>query len=121
MTTTATQLTYDPNGKLAVTYRDVEYRAGLMARVYQPAGPGPFPAMVAVHGGAWEGKEWLQNENSHIALAEGGLVVMAIQFRTSADAPHPAAQHDINFAIRWLKAHAGDFNASGERIDTPPA
>ena len=62
MTAVETQLTYDPHAKLDVTYRDVEYRAGLMARIYQPAGPGPFPAMVSVHGGAWEGKEWLQNE-----------------------------------------------------------
>ena len=41
---------------------------------------------------------------------------MAIQFRTSMDAPHPAAQQDINYAIRWLKAHAGDFNASPDRV-----
>jgi acetyl esterase len=116
MTTAETTLTYDPNAKLEVTYRDVEYRTGLMARVYQPAGPGPFPSMVAVHGGAWEGKEWLQNEPSHITLAEGGLVVMAIQFRTSMDAPHPAAQQDINFAVRWLKAHAAEFNAGSDRV-----
>jgi len=116
MTAVETNLTYDPSAKLDVTYRDVEYRAGLMARVYQPAGPGPFPAMVSIHGGAWEGKEWLQNEQSHITLAEGGLVVMAIQFRTSMDAPHPAAQQDINYAIRWIKAHAADFNASPDRV-----
>ena len=116
MTAIETPLSYDPNATLDVTYRDVEYQPGLTARVYQPAGPGPFPAMVSVHGGAWEGKEWLQNEQSHINLASGGLVVMAIQFRTSADAPHPAAQQDINYAIRWLKAHAAEFNASGDRV-----
>jgi acetyl esterase/lipase len=116
MTATETPLRYDPEARLAVTYRDVEYQPGLLARIYQPEGTGPFPAMVSVHGGAWEGKEWLQNEQSHITLAEGGLVVMAIQFRTSMDAPHPAAQQDISYAIRWLKAHASEFNASSDRI-----
>ena len=120
MTALETTLRYDPTAKLEVTSRDVEYRregsTTLMVRIYQPAGPGPFPAMVAVHGGAWAGKEWLQNEPSHIALAEGGLVVAAIQIRTSLDAPHPAAQQDINYATRWLKAHASEFNASPEQV-----
>src|SRR4030095_5368913 len=105
-----------PDATYEVTSRDVEYRPGLVARIYMPKGEGPFPAMIAVHGGAWAGKEWLQNEPSHIALAEGGLVVAAIQFRTSMDAPHPAAQQDINYAILWIKAHAGDFNASPDRV-----
>jgi acetyl esterase/lipase len=120
MTTTATGLRYEPNATYEVTSRDVEYRRegdlALMARIYQPRGTGPFPAMVAVHGGAWAGKEWLQNEPSHQRLAEGGLVVMAIQFRTSVDAPHPAAQEDINYATRWLKAHAFELNASPNQV-----
>jgi acetyl esterase len=119
-TTTAKGLAYDPDARLAVSAKDVEYRrdgdAPLLARIYQPEGAGPFPAMVAVHGGAWAGKEWLQNEDSHRLLAEGGLVVMAIQFRTSADAPHPAAMQDINYATRWLKAHASDYNASPSQL-----
>jgi len=113
---TQTTLRYDPSAAYEVTSRDVEYQPGLMARIYMPKGEGPFPAMIAVHGGAWQGKEWLQNEPSHQALAEGGLVVAAIQFRTSMDAPHPAAQEDINYATRWLKAHASEFNASPDKM-----
>jgi len=113
---TQTTLRYDPSAAYEVTSRDIEYRPGLMARIYMPRGEGPFPAMIAVHGGAWQGKEWLQNEPSHQALAEGGLVVAAIQFRTSMDAPHPAAQEDINYATRWLKAHASEFNASPDKM-----
>src|SRR4051794_4669001 len=120
MTTVQTGLSYDPNATLQVSSRDVEYRRDgdtvFLARIYQPARTGPFPAMVAVHGGAWATKDWLQNEPSHQALAEGGLVVMAIQFRTSLDAPHPAAQQDINYATRWLKTHAAEFNASPEQV-----
>ena len=36
---------------------DIEYLAhdgvALPARIYRPRGPGPFPAMVELHGGAW--------------------------------------------------------------------
>jgi acetyl esterase len=119
-TTAGTALSYDPHAELEVSSQDVEYlkhgSAGLMVRIYQPQGPGPFPALLAVHGGAWQGKEWLQNEGTHTTIAAGGMVVAAIQFRTSADAPDPAAMEDINYATRWLKAHAQEFNASPEMV-----
>lgn len=118
--TLTSELRYDPGAAFEVVPRDVEYRRegslSLLARFYQPQGVGPFPTLVAVHGGAWAGKEWLQNESSHQALAESGLLVAAVQFRTSEDAPHPAALQDINYATRWLKGHAAEFNGSVERL-----
>ena len=40
-----------------IDVEDVEYvRHGekpLLARLYKPRGAGPFPAMVEIHGGAW--------------------------------------------------------------------
>ena len=119
-TKTAGTLVYHPEAHLAVSSQDVVYRREgdreFLARIYQPEGPGPFPAMIAIHGGAWANKEWLQNEESHRNLAEGGLVVTAVQFRTSLDAPHPLAQQDINYATRWLKAHAAEYNGSAECV-----
>ena len=103
MTASEATLRYDPSRTFGVTHRDVVYRTDggreLLARVYQPEGPGPFPAMIGLHGGAWAGKEWLQNEPAHQRFAGSGLVLAAIQFRTSADAPHPAALEDINRAM----------------------
>ena len=50
--TAETKLRYDPNA----TTTDIIYRSegdiALKARVYQPQGPGPFPALLDVHGGA---------------------------------------------------------------------
>jgi acetyl esterase len=118
MPSTQQSLRYDPHATLAVQSRNVEYlRHGdqpLLMRVYQPEGQGPFPAAIALHGGAWGGKEWLQNEDSHVRLAQGGLVTAALQFRTSQDAPHPAAQEDIHYATRWMKLHATEFNATAD-------
>ncbi len=120
MTNVQTTRRYDPNATYEVSSRDVEYlshgSASLMVRIYQPRATGTFPAMIAVHGGAWSGKEWLQNEPAHRELAEGGLVVAAIQLRSSVDAPHPAAMQDINYATRWLKANAAALNADPNQV-----
>ena len=41
---------YDPEHKCEVNVQEMEYQDGLAVRVYQPAGAGPFPALVDVHG-----------------------------------------------------------------------
>ena len=66
---------YNPTAKLDITVKDVEFRktkAGrqLMARVYQPAGPGPFPTMIDLHGGAWNAKDRHAEEPMDRALAQ---------------------------------------------------
>ena len=43
---------------MAVRTEDLEYHrptgsAPLLAGYYRPDGPGPFPAVLEVHGGAW--------------------------------------------------------------------
>ena len=43
-----------------------------------------------------------------------GMVVASVDFRLNGQAPHPAAMQDIHSAIRWLKAHAADFDATPE-------
>lgn len=118
--TTASGLKYDPNATYEVESFDVEYRRegdkAWLARVVRPRGDGPFPTLLDVHGGAWANGDRLMNESSDIAIAQGGAVVVAIDFRTSLDAPHPAAQEDINYATRWLKAHAREFGGTAEAL-----
>ena len=45
---------------------DVEYQRqggrALLARLYRPAGAGPFPAVLQVHGGAWVNKDRTDND-----------------------------------------------------------
>jgi acetyl esterase len=93
-----------------VSTEDVEYlRVGdvaLLARLYRPSGPGPFPAVVGVHGGAWTGGDRLNNALLDDAIAAAGAVVLALDFRLAPASPYPAAVADINFGIRWLKANA---------------
>jgi len=82
----------------------------LLARLYRPRGDGPFPAVVEVHGGAWTLNDRTANVAIHEPLARSGVVVMAIDFRMPPEAKYPAAVADINFAIRWPKHHAREFD-----------
>ena len=61
--------------------------------------------MIDVHGGAWTNGDRTECQARGEALAAAGLVVAAIDFRQAADG-YPTSLIDINYATRWLKAHA---------------
>lgn len=104
------------NNTYDVEEQDVEYQrlAGKpwLARIYQPKGPGPFPSLIDVHGGAWHNGDRLNNAGVDRALAAKGMVVAAIDFRQPPEAGYPASICDVNLAVRWLKAHAAEFNGT---------
>jgi len=112
---------YNPAAKLEITVKDVEFRktkAGrqLMARVYQPAGAGPFPTMLDLHGGAWNAKDRHAEEPMDRALAESGILVVAIDMTLAGEAPYPACVQDANYGVRWLKWKAASWNGDPSRI-----
>ena len=112
---------YDPNATFEITVSEVEFRrnaAGrqLMARVYQPKGPGPFPAILDLHGGAWNAKDRKAEEPMDRALAASGALVVAIDLTLAPDAPYPACVQDANYGVRWLKSKAASWNGDGSRI-----
>ncbi len=88
----------------------------MAARLYQPEGPGPFPAVVEVHGGAWTSGDRFGNVAIDAALAAAGVVVLALDFRMPPDGVYPDSVADVNFGIRWLKAHAGDFHSRADLV-----
>ena len=104
------------NHKFEIDERDVEYQrqAGKpwLARIYQPKGTGPFPTIVDVHGGAWHNGDRNNNAGIDRALAAKGILVAAIDFRQPPEAGYPASICDVNLGVRWLKAHAAEFNGT---------
>src|ERR1044071_1218441 len=106
--------------RFQVETRDLEYQRNnavpLLARLYRPVGSGPFPALIDVHGGAWASGDRLNNAPLDEALAKSGIVVLAIDFRMPPAHRYPASIADINFAIRWLKAHAEEFGSRRELV-----
>lgn len=88
----------------------------LLARYYRPEGPGPFPAVLEVHGGAWTSGDRFNNVAIAEYLAARGIVVLSIDFRMPPAARYPETVADVNFGIRFLKANAGRFATRSELV-----
>jgi acetyl esterase len=94
-----------------VEIEEIEYlRHGdkpFLARIFMPRREGPFPAVVEAHGGAWCEGNRANNDAINSAVARGGVVVAALDFRNPPDATYPGSVADVNYAVRWLKSQAG--------------
>jgi len=109
---------------MAVTHEieveDVEYlRHGdtpLLARLFRPSGPGPFPMLLDLHGGAWCRGDRLSDAPINEALARSGVLVAALDFRMPPVASYPASLVDIHYAIRWLKTRAASLRGRADRV-----
>jgi acetyl esterase len=96
-----------------IDIEEVEYlkhdEKPFLARVFRPRGKGPFPAVVEAHGGAWCEGNRSNNDTINSAVARGGIVVAALDFRNPPDATYPGSVADINYGVRWLKSQASRF------------
>jgi len=112
---------YDPAAHFDVDVSEVEFRrnaAGrmLMARIYKPKGPGPFPTVLDLHGGAWNRKDRKAEEPMDRALAASGLLVVAVDMTLAPEAPYPACVQDANYAVRWLKTKAASWSGDVTKL-----
>ncbi len=93
----------------------------------QPAGSGPFPAIVFIHGGGWYSGNRQGYRGEIEEAARRGYVAVTISYRlmqfdmaekeTTTAAPiFPAQIHDAKAAVRWLRANAGKYHVDAIRI-----
>jgi len=85
----------------------------LVLDAYLPAGEGPFPAALVVHGGAWRLGNKGQLAAYAQALAENGIASFAINYRLAPEHPFPAQIEDCRDALCWICDNAATY-----RIDT---
>lgn len=88
----------------------------LEADVYMPHGPGPFPGMLVVHGGAWRVGTRAQLAGIAARFAEHGYTAVAINYRLAPASPFPAQLYDCEAAVSWMRAHADEFRIDPARI-----
>ena len=108
-----------PSKTFEFTTEDVEYLrhddTALKLRLYKPVGPGPFAAVVDLHGGAWGKGSLVECKGRDEVLARSGLLVAAPDFRDGKFG-YPTALVDINFAIRWLKSRAQQLQIRADLV-----
>jgi acetyl esterase/lipase len=86
--------------------------------LYLPeAGEGPFPVFLHVHGGAFAiGDKRDSHILSYLPGLERGYAVASTNYRLSGEAVFPAGLQDVKAAIRWLRAHSGEYCLDASRI-----
>lgn len=118
-TTAATPVTTTPVTTSAATTTNVAYASLSSAQkmdVYVPAGAGPFPAVVLIHGGAFMMGDKGDESANAAALNARGYVAVSINYRLSGEAVFPAAVHDAKAAVRFLRANASTYRINPEKI-----
>lgn len=80
-----------------------------------PQTKGPKPAIVFYPGGGFTSANLDKLLQIRMALAEAGFVVAAAEYRTVPDR-YPALVNDAKSAVRYLRAHARQFDIDPDRI-----
>ena len=76
----------------------------------------PKPALVWVPGGGWKGTDKNMMLGEMTEFANAGYVVASIYYRSSAQGHYPDQLIDVKTAIRFLRAHAAEFEINPEKI-----
>jgi acetyl esterase/lipase len=98
---------------------DIVYRADHdrgKLDLYLPETPGPYPVVVAIHGGAWR-----QGDKDRVAefgrdLVAIGIAAVAPNHRLTGTDPHPAQQDDIFAVLDWIVANADEYGFDPHRV-----
>jgi len=86
------------------------------ADVLVPAGEGPHPVLVYLHGGAWVAGNPASHRKLTARFAAAGYLVISIDYRLAPEHPFPAGLEDCIAAVRWAASHAGRFGGDPTRL-----
>lgn len=99
--------------------RNIEYgQAGgqsLLLDIYRPRQmQRKLPVIVWLYGGAW--KMGSKSFCPIAFMATQGVAIVSINYRLDRVAPFPAQIYDCKGAVRWLRAHADEYNLDPDHI-----
>lgn len=103
-----------------VVYEQVPMRGypnvAMKMDILQPKSDKKLPAIVYVTGGGFINANKDNGIQLRMHLAEAGYLVASIQYRVAPTAKFPQPLEDVKSSIRYLKAHAEQFNIDPDRI-----
>ena len=104
--------------KATPTAKDVAYASTSAAQtldIYLPAGSGPFPVVIIIHGGGF-----MAGDKANPALGDellaAGYAVVSVNYRLAGEAKYPAQIQDVKAAVRFLRANAAKYNLDPQRF-----
>jgi acetyl esterase/lipase len=100
--------------------RDIAYKqAGgtdLALDLYLPAGNGPHPVALYIHGGGWTEGGKAMGAPLCSALAARGYLAASVDYRLAGAAMWPAQIEDCRDAAIWLQEHAAEYGGDPEQL-----
>jgi acetyl esterase/lipase len=90
----------------------------LLGDLYLPAAGGPFPALVAAHGGGWQAGARSAFQYWGPYLAARGYVLFAVSYRLAKKGhkAFPQAVTDLMAAVQFVRGSAAEIKVDPERI-----
>jgi acetyl esterase/lipase len=76
----------------------------------QPLAETPTPLVVFIKGGAFRNVHRSRFVPALMSLAERGIAVASVEYRTSNECRFPGQLHDVKAAVRYFRAHAAELN-----------
>ncbi|MCX6910784.1 MAG: alpha/beta hydrolase, partial [Verrucomicrobia bacterium] len=105
-----------PEGVRAL--REIEYMPGggpsQSLDLYLQKSDRPLPLIIWVHGGAWLSGD--KRGGPFFQMLARGYAVASLNYRLSHQAVFPAQIEDCKAAIRWMRAHAREYNLDPGRF-----
>lgn len=106
-----------------LVYSQINGFRPLRLDMYLPPEDGmAHPMVMYIHGGGWQGGHSRQSgafedwPGTLAMIASRGYVVTSINYRLGGEAPSPAGIQDVKTALRWLRAHAGEYGIDKDKF-----
>ncbi len=99
--------------------KNIVYRPGSdrgLLDLITPAGPGPFPVVVCIHGGGWQDgtKEIIRDYAPF--LVNASIAALLPNYRLTVTHPHPAQEEDLFAVLDWIADNARAHRLDAQRI-----
>ena len=108
-------------GAAAIVTRDVEFvkrgNTPILLDASVPDGPGPFPAVIVVHGGGFtQGSKTMYITPMFQPLTVANFTWFSINYRLVPEVNLQGQVDDVLSAIQWVHDHAAEYKVDPKRI-----